>query len=637
MNLTTTKLTRKQVYYRIKAMPPGPEKVAATNYAVKKWGQGFLKNSGRKRFKPFTYDPPGYISNFLKWQPWDGIDNEHPGQIQILNACARVMQQQEEKDQFEKRLIEAKDLKVWSPDKNNPNNVIKNWIRVESGNGIGKTKSSSGILNWFLDCFAPSAIFTYAPGGDQARFVMWSEIGGDRTGKGLPGRILETEIKISKRHFAAHRTISVGGGLAEERAKGKHEKYQLFVLDEADGIDEQIFNSIVSQTSGGKNLVIMFANPRSRASMFHRIKSRSYVQTFRISTLYHPNVVAGYEKIPNAVKRDFVEKKIENDCEILHVHEDKNCRCRYQLCKCYKQDGLKCDEIHKKTHNEDDFTFDLPYSVTIGSVEYPSGTIFKPNARFMTDILGITPPNSTDNTLIPVGRYEAACKRRPVGGEVTKARVGIDCARFGKDLGTIYIRWQDAVWRAAELFKQDGDAYFHIIKPELLKLKDKGVTNVQVRIDAAYGSEVIGKLQKDDELIKAFKEYDIFEVSFNSVPYNKKEYYDLVTEMYAETAESLKSLCILGAPEKLEIDLCDRKYLYRNKAGIEVKKLEPKPDFKKRKKHSPDDGDGFVLAVAPDYCFSKLTVSISTPGQNQPKINKSSSMDTLLNILKKKQ
>lgn len=549
-------------------MPGGPEKDEAARLALQIFGEG----AQSAKFAPFKFNPVSYITKFLRWEPWRGMDAEHPGQAEILDACALVMRQQEERDLYQNGKQGEAALTCW-----NEGEEIQNWIRVESGNGIGKTKSASGILNWFLDCFTPSAIFTFAPGGDQARFALWSEIRGDRESKGLPGRILEKEIKLTAKHFAAHRTVSVGGGKGEERVKGKHEAFQLFILDEADGIDEFIFDSIISMTSGGNSLVVMFANPKSRASMFHRIKGRSYVQTFRVSTLYHPNVVAGYEIVPGAVRRDFVSRKIETDCEIV------------------------------ASHNEDEFTFLLPYEVRVKSEIYAPGTIFKPNARFMTDILGITPPYAADRTLIPVGRYEAACQRQAAdAGDKTRARAGIDAARFGSDLGTMYIRRGDEIWKQLEILHGDTDDYFYAIKPPLLSLAADGVMSLHVRVDAAYAGGLIDKLKKDDELCKAFKEYQVFEVYFGGGAYASDEYYNLVTEMYAEAAESLKSVSLLNPPDKLEIDLCEREYNWKNKAGRDVKILEDKPSFRKRKKHSPDDGDGFVLAAAPDFCFNLI-------------------------------
>ena len=573
-------LSREDVINRIKKLPPDVREAAA-HHALKVYGPA--SNAGR--FAPFRYDANGYIPKFLRWQPWSGLDAEHPGQAQILDACALVMRQQAEKDAYEKgELAYDGDVAVWreedgkerrEPASWKPGQIIQNWIRVESGNGIGKTKSASGILNWFLDCFTPSAIFTFAPGGDQARFAIWSEIRGDREGKGLPGRILEKEIKVSAKHFAAHRTVSESLGKGEERLKGKHEAFQLFILDEADGISDSVFDSIVSMTSGGNSLVVMFANPRSRASMFHRCKARSYVQSFRVSTLFHPNVVANKEVIPGAVKRGFVEKKLEDDCEIVSAH------------------------------SEDDFTFVLPYDVNVAGVLCPSGTIFKPKPRFMTDVLGVTPPNSSDRTLIPLGRYEAACRRLPVTGDVTWARVGVDAARFGSDSGTIYFRWNGAVWRACELQQMEGPDYVEVIRTEALKLKARGVLSLHIRVDAGYGAEVIGGLKRDDTLIRAFPDYKVIEVHFGGSTQGAEadDYYHLVTQMYAEAGESLKSLAVLSPPQALEEDLCDREYDWRNKSGKDSKILEDKASFRKRKHRSPDDGDGFVLAVSPDFLF----------------------------------
>jgi len=73
--------------------------------------------------------------------------------------------------------------------------------------------------------------------------------------------------------------------------------------------------------------------------------------------------------------------------------------------------------------------------------------------------------------------------------------------------------------------------------------------------------------------------------------------------MYAEAAETLNGVGVVNAPPELEDDLTDRRYEWRNRAGVAVRVLEPKDEFRKRRKRSPDDGDGFVLAAAPDYLF----------------------------------
>jgi hypothetical protein len=61
----------------------------------------------------------------------------------------------------------------------------------------------------------------------------------------------------------------------------------------------------------------------------------------------------------------------------------------------------------------------------------------------------------------------------------------------------------------------------------------------------------------------------------------------------------------VSPPEELQADLCERLYDWRNARGKDVKRLESKEEFRKRliPPRSPDDGDGFVLAVASDRLF----------------------------------
>lgn len=569
-------------------MPDGPEKDRAAALALQLYGPAPKKRSKKEldKFTPYRFRPWDYIRDFLGWEPWNGTE-KYPGQMQILEACVLALRQQLEKREYELGNVDRKDLQFYDPEKK-----IKNWIRVESGNGTGKTKIISGTVNWFFDCFS-SITYTFSTSATQDEVTSWKEIRKDRRGKGLPGRILNTKLYLpdSDDRFAMSRSPSKSGGTGEEKTKGQHNEYLLFVIDEADGAEDFIFDAIDTMVSGGIYLVLMLANPRSRDSRFHQLRKYSHVRTLRISSLSHPNVVSGKEIIPGAVKRDFVEKEIEKSCEVLHIHDDS--------CTL---------EEHNKFHDEEKFTFELPYAVMVKEQRMPPGTIFRPSPEFMTRVLGIAPPNALDRTLIPVGVYEAACQRKPrYDGDPTRARVGLDAARFGDDLGTMYIRWQDAIWKALEISKGDTYLYMGAIKPLLLDLREKGVTSLHVRVDAGYGSGLIDALRKNDELKKAFDDYKVMEVSFNGSAYSK-DYYNIITELYAEAAESLKTLCVLNPAERLETDLCEREYEWRNLSGRDVKILEPKEKFKKRHKHSPDDGDGFVLAAGPDFCF-KATIT----------------------------
>jgi hypothetical protein len=343
----------------------------------------------------------------------------------------------------------------------------------------------------------------------------------------------------------------------------------MFIIDEAEGVEDFVFDAIESMTSGGvASIVLMLANPRTRTSKFYKQRLRADVVSFRISCLYHPNVLADREIVPGAVRRDYVQRMIDDHCE----------------------------EVDK--HNADDQTFELPWQPEI---------IYRPDAEMMFRVLGIAPENLSDNTFVPVGRYEAACKRKPVSHEPTKARIGIDVARYGTDAGTIYCRHDGAVWRVAAIQGQDTNAYLDKLRPLFERLQKAGVTDIEVRVDGGggYASGIIDPLKIDMKLHKMFVKVALREVHNNGVPKDDESYYDMVTEMYAHAGETMKGIAIQNAPPLLEADLTERTYKFVNDSGRNVKKLTEKEQFKTKQGRSPDDGDGFVLAVAPDFIFTR--------------------------------
>lgn len=525
---------------------------------------------GSRIFDPYQYAPDRYIIENLGWEPWGGSE-EQPGQQEILAAYTLALRQMHERDDYEAGILSGSDLQYWQPGQ-----IIKNRIRVEAGHTVGKTKLSSGIVNHFFDCFQPSIIYTFAPNWKQIHDLLWKEIKVDRRGKGLPGRILDLQLLVGDNHFANGTATNDAGGKGTERIHGQHNKYLMFVLDEAEGIPDFVFSAVDSMASGGICIVLQLANPRTRTSKFHKAKDRSDTKSYRLSCVWHPNVLAGREIIPGAVRRDYVREMVESHCEIVTEDDDDN------------------------------YTFTLPFEIQTSEHVYQAGTIFKPNSEFLFRVLGIAPANVADNTIVPVGRYEAACKRERPIGDITRARMGVDVSRYGKDFGTLYLSYAGTVSRRHQFWQQDTNDYAHKIKAEALALP-RVVTSLHIRIDGGggFGGGVIDKLKIDDDLKRRFDDFQVLEVNFGGSPHDDKAYYDLVTEMYAQAAETLKGIRINNAPESLEADLCERLYGWRNVAGVDVKKLESKDDFRKpnRRGRSPDDGDGFVLAVAPDFLF----------------------------------
>lgn len=542
---------------------------------VKRLITSSLNDSTEEIFEGLRFDPAGYIRKFLNWQPWSGTA-EKPGQQQVIDAYTLALRQQQEKHDYEQGNLALNDLKYWQPGQ-----MIKNWIRVESGNLVGKTKLAAGLFSQFLDCF-PSIVYTFAPSREQLNDLLWKEIRADRRKNDLPGEVMEVpRLKISEDRFAVGKATNNAEDAGIERIQGQHHPYLMFIMDEAEGIPDFVFNAIEGMDTGIIVIVLLLANPRTRSSRFHKIASLPYVQNFRISTLTHPNVVSGRQIIPGAATRDWVQRRIEKYCEVV-------------------------DE-----HDPDSHTFEI---------EWLPGKTFRPLPEFFWRVLGIAPSHMSPNTFCPIGRYEAA-KNRKI--EVTRdhiAQIGADVARYGDDNGTIYCEHANRIWREAKMAQQDTFQYYIKMKTLCIRLIRDGVTDISIRVDAGggFGGGVIDHFNADLEIAQRLgdfenlKEFQVLEVNFDGEPYDPRSFSNLITEMYYHAGENVRRLSIIDPPDELEADLCERTYGWGRLKGYAVKRLTEKDSFRKDHKRSPDDGDGFVLATAPEHLFQTDVVRTSS-------------------------
>lgn len=517
----------------------------------------------------YRFRPADYIRDKLGWEPWAGQGPDQPGQMEVLAAYTLALRQFHERHAWENGELDEDDLVYWQPGQ-----TIQNRIRIEAGHTVGKTKLLSGIFSHYFDCFADSIIYTFAPTYEQINDLLWKEIRTDRRKNRRPGRVMESpELKDYENpaHFGKGKATNNSGGTGTERTHGQHAPYQMFILDEAEGIPGYVFDAVESMASGGiAPIVVMAANPRTDISRFHKEKNRPDTVNFRISCHFFPNVVHGREIVPGGVRRDYVTGMTALHCE------------------------------RAAQHDPEAYTFEHPWQ---------PGVIYLPNNEYLFRVMGIAPKHSSVNTFVSRGLYEAALRRPPLNDPPHIARLGMDAARWGNDSGTMYVRHGGRVWRAAQMQKQDGYAYYVAARNFILDvLIPAGVRDVEVRIDGTggYGSTAIDLLRRDIDLRAKLERLEVIEVSFGGRAYDSSKYADIVTEIYAHTAEALRGLQVFDPPERLEADLTDRRYGYVHKTGRAVLKLEDKDRFRARQEppRSPDDGDGLALAVAPDFLFA---------------------------------
>lgn len=517
----------------------------------------------------YTLDPVGYAKEVLNVELWEG-SQDSPGQADVASAYLNAIDLQ---------------LKRHKGDPSVKDSDIKNWIRVESGHGVGKTALAAVLALHFFTHFDPAIIQCYAPRFEQVNDHLFKDIRVFRNrDPNAPGEALERKPEVKHKANHSIKGKATKGGQTES-AQGAHEQYMLFILDEAEGIDDYIFDAVASMASGGiVTIVLMLANPRTRASRFYRMREHPNSVSFTISCLHHPNVLQNRNIIPGAVRRDYVETMILEHCSIVPSHEpDLN-------------------------------TFEVPWR---------TGTIYAPNAEFMFRVLGLPPSDSSSDTFCPPGRYKSIFTRKlEAPGDLKSASIGVDAARYGDDNGTIYVRHGDRVWLETEIGKSDGYIYYTTIVDIVHDLVEKGVQYIDIRIDGGggYGSTAIDNLNRESwvddegEPLGGYLDIDgmreplpivsVREVLNNSLPYDLSAFSDTVTELYYHAGQACYVIEAVGKfPDSLEDDLCFRHYGYKTRKGRHVKALVPKEQFRKKYNRSPDHGDGFSLCVAPSYLF----------------------------------
>jgi len=554
--------------------------VARVKYAKYRYD---TRGQDKDQFSATRYDPAAYVKQRLGWTPWASGDPSRPGQQEILDAYVLAMRQQHEKYEYDNGRLKPSELVYWRP-----GDIIQYYLSVDAGHGVGKTKVASALVNHCLDHFQPSIIYTIAPTGTQLKNLLWKEIIVDRKGKGLPGRLLEGTLRIhvAANHFVDATSTNDQGGQGTERLQGQHNDYVMFLIDEAEAIPQYVFDAIRSMTSGGiASMVVVLRNPRTTTCPAHLIRAFPHAHAMTISCLSHPNVTSGRDIVPNSVTRKYIEEMLEF-AETVPAHDP------------------------------DHYTFEL---------DWRPGVIYKPKKQFLWRVMGIAHHDGTIDTFAPYGRFDAAVARQfnsMSQPETPWLQVGVDVARYGDDVGTVYFCYGGRAWLVSEISGQDTNVYRRIIREEAIKLKATAgspIINFSLRVDGGggYSSGIIDPFRQEPTFRHLWAEYELLEVHNNGTPADGTRYYDRVTEMYADAAEWLRVGQVSAPPHALQMlksDLCDRFYKFDSKVvdgdKVDVKRLVGKIDFRRHRQkqsgdpRSPDHGDGFCLAVSRRSMFT---------------------------------
>lgn len=178
----------------------------------------------------------------------------------------------------------------------------KRRFAIRAGHGVGKTTMEAWLVLWFLLFNRPVNVPITANSQDQLRDVVWKEIA--HWHAKLPRflhdmldvRVERVEVKgASDSCFAVARTARPE---KPEALQGFHCQTLVFVIEEASGIEDVIFEVASGALSEPDNWQFMFANPTRLSGAFHKAfhGSRHNWRTFHVPCSKSSRVSPEYAK-----------------------------------------------------------------------------------------------------------------------------------------------------------------------------------------------------------------------------------------------------------------------------------------------------------------------------------------------------
>ena len=187
---------------------------------------------------------------------------------------------------------------------------IHRRVAVKSGNGLGKGFCAAVAVLWFLQLHDPGIVLSTAPTFRQVRHILWRQIRRlhRRAAGRLGGKMLEARWELSEDRYAM--------GLSADTAdqfQGFHSDNMLIVVDEAEGVSDEIYEAIEAVMTSSDPLLLLIGNPTTVSGAFRRAfyQERNLYHTITISALDSPNVIANSRVVPGLTTAKWVEERKE--------------------------------------------------------------------------------------------------------------------------------------------------------------------------------------------------------------------------------------------------------------------------------------------------------------------------------------
>lgn len=183
-------------------------------------------------------------------------------------------------------------------------------VAVRSGHKVGKSTSAAGLALWWMTCFEESQAILTSASSRQVRAILWREVRALHRRARFPIGGLLHDLPELGLQFEDGRQVSGFSTNEPERFGGIAGRNLLFLLDEASGIPEPIYEALEGNRAGGARVVLL-GNPTRTSGTFYEAfhGRRAFYETRHISSEESPNVVAGRIVIPGLATAEWVQER----------------------------------------------------------------------------------------------------------------------------------------------------------------------------------------------------------------------------------------------------------------------------------------------------------------------------------------
>lgn len=424
---------------------------------------------------------------------------------------------------------------------------------VRSGHGIGKSAVESWLAIWFLTTRPYPKIPCTAPTQHQLWDILWAEIAKWlRSNPALSRELIWTKEKVyMKGHpeewFAVGRTASKPDAL-----QGFHAEHVLYIIDEASGVKDEIFEPVLGALSTEGAKLVMCGNPTKITGFF-------YDSHHKNREIYNAIHIDGRDS--SRVDHEFIDTIIDmfgEDSDVFRV------RVAGEFPKALPDSFIPMEWAERASEAEAP-EIEQATRVDIGVDVARYGDDSSVIAPVLEKRLQEQPEIYHHNdTMELTGRTVQAIKRYALTQPWAKIYVKIDCDGLGVG-----------------------------VFDRLMELREKIIDEVREQRERRYeGCE-------EDECPPPF-ELEVLECHFGGEggtvsETDPIEYQTSTGLMWGAVREALRTQSLkLWYDDKQIAQLSNRKYMVNSAGKIE---LERKEAMKKRGLSSPDMADALALAL----------------------------------------